>query len=128
MYISTKELSRAFTILLEYVKKQGIHDISFASNDAYYQKIWFDDRNLVGTPEWTLGDSDDDIEAIKRILEDDFCYGYHLERIGAVLTILGAVMARDKSIFQSHERMQIKTTELLQAITLVLSYLEQGGN
>src|SRR5579872_2262265 len=101
MYITTKELQRAATILLSYAEKQGWEVISFADEDSYNQKIWLHHRDLVKTPLYDLGYIDDDIEGIKRAMEDDVFFAYDLERIGAILTTLGAVMARDKDFAES---------------------------
>ena len=53
-----------------YVEKQGCNVISFANEDGYYQKIFLKDRNVLKTPDSGMGEVDDDIEGIKRAVED----------------------------------------------------------
>jgi len=62
---------------------------------SYYQKIWHKDRNLEKIPTITLGMLDDDIESLKKLLVGQQPFSYDLERLGAVLTALGAVLEKN---------------------------------
>lgn len=95
MEITTKELLQITTILLKYVEQRGYQNISFSNEDSYYQKIWHQDRDLGGVPKITIGDLDDDIEDLKKLLHNGTPFEYDLERLGAVLTVLGAVLAKE---------------------------------
>jgi len=94
MKLTTKELLQATTILLNYIEKKGYNTISFSNEDSYYQKIWHADRNLNNTPEITIGILDEDIETIKKILQGTQPFEYDLERLGAIFTVLGAILSR----------------------------------
>jgi hypothetical protein len=45
-------------------------------------------------PQVTIGILDDDIEALKKLLAGEIPFEYDLERLGAVFTALGAVLAK----------------------------------
>ena len=94
MEITTQELLQIFQILITYLERKGVKRISFSNDDAYYQKIWHQDRNLDETPEISIGLLDEDIESLKSLLKGEFPNNYELERLGAVLTVLGATLDR----------------------------------
>jgi hypothetical protein len=79
-------------LIISYIQKHGIKEISFRDEDCYYLKIWHKDRNLENKcPRYTMGYFDEDIEALKEILEGKYVFSsYDLERIGAILTGFGA--------------------------------------
>lgn len=95
MELTTQELLQITSLLLKYLENKGYKNISFSNEDSYYQKIWHKDRDLEKTPNITLGMLDDDIEALKKILDGQSPIAYDLERLGAVLTTLGAVLAKN---------------------------------
>lgn len=95
MKLTTKELLQIATILLRYVEQRGYKNISFSKEDSYYQKVWHKDRNLESDPKITIGILDDDIDALKKLLVGETPFEYDLERLGAVLIALGAVLAKE---------------------------------
>lgn len=98
MELTTKELLAITKILMKYVEDIGYGKISFSTEDSYYQKVWHEDRNVYGQPPISLGYIEEDIEALKKLLssnkEEAIPTAYDLQRLGAVLTTLGAVMTK----------------------------------
>ena len=94
MGITIEELSKITNVLLNYVEQKGYKTISFKDGDSYYQKIWHDDRNLNSTPKIGIGMLDDDIEELKKILQGESPFEYDLERLGAIFTAVGAILAK----------------------------------
>jgi hypothetical protein len=95
MTLTIQELLQISFILLKYAEKKGYNKISFLEEDSYYQKIWHEDRDLEKTPKITVGIIDDDIEALKKILDGQPPIAYDLERLGMILTTLGAVLTKN---------------------------------
>jgi hypothetical protein len=94
MEITSKELLEITKILIKYLEKRGWNTITFSNDDAYYQKIWHKDRDLEKTPTITIGLLDEDIESLKLLLKGEPPTSYELERLGAVLNALGAIIDR----------------------------------
>ena len=99
--LTMDELRQIFELLLKYAQKWGVKEISFKDEDDYYFKIWHRDRNFediefLNCPNYTIGSLSDDIEGLKSILngKDEPCT-LDLERIGAILTALGATMLEE---------------------------------
>lgn len=95
MNIATKELRNLCNLLITYLERKGYNTISFAQEDAYYQKVWHSDRNLEQTPPITLGLISDDITALKQMLHDGTPTAYDFEQFGALLTAIGATLANN---------------------------------
>jgi len=98
MKLTTKQIGRIVTILLEYAEQRGYNIVQFSNEDGYYQKIWHKDRDLNNPPKITIGILDEDMEALATLLEDETANAYDFERLGAVLTAFGATLV-DKTFF-----------------------------
>jgi len=97
MELTSQELLQIAKILIKYAEERGYKTIKFSDEDSWYQKIWLKDRTFEGTPEISLAFIDEDIEALKRLLtnnEEEVPVPYDLQRLGAILTTLGAVIGK----------------------------------
>ena len=68
--------------------------IPIANDDLFYQKVWHKDRNLTGEPMITLGMVDEDLFELQKVLRGETIPPLDLQRLGAVLTVLGAVLQK----------------------------------
>lgn len=94
--ISTDELERIFARAIIMLHKYGIEEIKIPGDDSWYQKIWHQDRTWEKTPTITMGEVYEDIQGLKDTVKEDIMIPYDLERLGALLTIIGAVMSEHK--------------------------------
>ena len=98
--ITLNELEFIFKLLLKYIKQQNIKAISFSNEDNYYFKVWHQDRNFddlkfLKCPKYTIGSLSDDIEELRKILaNEDEVSALDIERLGAILTALGATIVK----------------------------------
>ncbi len=125
MLLNLNELLQITAILLHYVQALGCTKISFSSNDSYYYKIWYDDRNIVRTPSWTIGDINEDIKSIWNIIQELYtAMHYDMERIGTVLTLMGAVLSHNKQNIEEQSNKAsskvLSIDELLQAAKITM--------
>lgn len=96
MELTPNELLEITAHLIKYVESLGIKNIKFQPEDSYYQKIWHEDRDILKTPPIALGYIDEDLAALKRLInnKEEAPTAYDLERLGAILTTLGAIVAK----------------------------------
>lgn len=98
MKLTREELELLFKMTIQYLKSEGINEISFNNNDNYYPKIWhhdvdFSNPEFMKCPRFTIGSLPDDIDDLKKVLNGRFeLVPLHLEKLGAILTQLGATI------------------------------------
>jgi hypothetical protein len=125
MLLNLNELLQITAILLHYVQALGCAKASFSSNDAYYYKIWYNDRDLLKSPSWTIGDINEDIKSIWNIIQEPYtAMHYDMERIGTVLTLMGAVLNHNKQNIEEQSNKSsskvLSIDELLQAAKITM--------
>ena len=134
MQLTTKELLSITALLLKYVEGRGHTVVQFANQDSWYQKIWYKDRNFEGIPSTSIGDLDDDLESLGKILKDKYyACPYDLELLGAVLTMLGVVASRDTPVNDMMRPRgtlaeQLTTKQVLRVTKVLLKYIDEWYN
>jgi hypothetical protein len=95
--LTFEELEFLLKRLSVFMKNWGIKNVSFDAKDDLYFKVWHEDREFtpefIDRPKYLLQSVSEDVAELRRLLDlEETPTTVDLERIGAVLTVLGATM------------------------------------
>lgn len=131
MKLAVNELEKLFQLTLQYFCDEKIQKIRF-ENDDYYPKVWrkdikFDDPVFMKCPDFVMGSLDDDIEELKYVLKDRYIFfGLHMEKLGALLNILGALLEEDRYLLTDGgmRRPELSVKQLTVLFEVMVSYIK----
>jgi hypothetical protein len=129
MQMTIKELLSITALLLKYAESKGHTVVQFANQDSWYQKISYENRDFEGIPAYTIGDLDDALEYLGKVLKDKYCsFPYALEWLGAALTMFGVVVSRDTFVddmIRPRGKLaeQLTTKQILRVTKVLLKYI-----
>lgn len=134
MQLTTQELFKITVLLLKYAESKGHTVVQFSNQDSWYQKIWYKDRDFEGVPPCSIGDIDDALEYLSKILKDKYsALPYALELLGDVLTMFGVVVSRDIPVTDMMRPRgslaeQLTTKQVLKVTQVLLKYIDERYN